>query len=178
MTNFIKSAKLIDNCGKHQLYIDCDQYYYTGDVNTELFPSEICNNYLEILTKSFTGYIDNTTEIKGYFENGNLMTDNMYIIDIVFTSTFYKNQKFINIPLTITKKDRIDYLENKIENLTKELSELKEIIANLTSGKSRLYKLSDIEISDDDDDDDDEEEEAPKQKVAPKVKKTVVIKSK
>ncbi len=176
MTDFIKNSKLIDNCGILQLYIDCDQYYYTGNVNSELFPSEIRDSYVEIITKSFTGYIDNTTEIKGYFENANLMADNMYILDIVFTSTFYKTQKFINIPIIITKKERIDYLENKIENLTKELSELKEIISNLTSGKSRLIKLSDIEISEDDDDDD--EEELPRHKVPQKVKKTVVIKSK
>ncbi len=149
MTKFIKNAKLSDIDGKTQLYIDCDHYYYTGMVEPELFPQDIRNSYLEIVSKSFEGYTDNTTKISGYFENGNLSADNMYIVDILFTSTFYKNQQYINIPLTITKKDRVDYLESKVNSLTQELLDVKEILQILIKNNKAL---SDSEDTDEEED--------------------------
>ena len=91
---YIKNAKVNTTSGNTMVTFDCEEYYYTCNVESSLFPPQLCDKYIEILTKSFTGYTDDILVISGSFEHDNYTQDNMYHINIyspLFTSIIHIN---------------------------------------------------------------------------------------
>ncbi len=159
---FIKTAKLYTIGGKDTIQIDCGSSFYSGIIEKTNIPEEFQDNYKDIITKSFEGFSDNSFNISSYFEHNDYSVNNTFFVKITFKNNFYNFDKTINIPLTITQKDKVDYLEEKLifekekvikleeklEQTIKELEMIKEKIFGNQKQK-KVYKMTEIEDSQD-----------------------------
>ena len=146
----IKSTVKLNNVnGQNVIHIDCGKSYYTGIVTEEHFLPEFRENYLEILEKSFNGYHDESVKITANLECSDLTTDNHYIITIYMKNKFYSFDKVIKIPLSVSIKDRFDYLEEKVTTLTSMVEELENRIAFMAVKNAMVSKEIDNESEDD-----------------------------
>ena len=167
---FIKNSQMLMQNGHDMIRIDCGPSYYLGLINPATIPEDFTENYKEIIQKSFSGYSDDSFNISGSFEHEDYSMNNRFNIKISFKNKFYSFDKNISIPLIIHQKDKVDYLEEKIEFLTKEVNSLKLQLNN---------KAQEIEQEDSDDESVDEEhnEESDEEEevVQSKVVKNVII---
>ncbi len=145
----IKSTIKLNNVnGQNVIHIDCGKSYYTGIVNEDNFLPEFRDNYLEILEKSFIGYTDESVKIMASLEFTDLSADNNYVINIYMKNKFYSLDKEIKIPLSVSIKDRFDYLEEKVTTLTSMVEELEKKIAYMTTKSVMNGKEIDNESED------------------------------
>ncbi len=122
---FIKNAQMLIQNGQDTIRIDCGPSYYVGIINLETIPEDFTDNYKEIIQKSFSGYKDDSFHIEGSFEHEDFTMNNRFNIKISLKNKFYSFDKQISIPLIIHQKNKVDYLEEKLEFLTKEVDSLK-----------------------------------------------------
>lgn len=122
---FIKNAQMLIQNGQDTIRIDCGPSYYVGTINLDTIPEDFTDNYKEIIQKSFTGYKDDSFHIEGSFEHEDFTINNRFNIKISLKNKFYSFDKQICIPLIINQKNKVDYLEEKLEFLTKEVNSLK-----------------------------------------------------
>ena len=141
--DFKSKAKFFVENGKDMLHIDCGMTYYNAVVTSDNFSEEFRNNYQEIVVKSLNGYKDDTFSINGSFEHEDFTLNNRYNIVVSFKNTFYNFTKTFSIPLTVFHKEKVDYLEERINILEKQnLSYLDRIVAleDLTKTLSEFIK--------------------------------------
>ncbi len=174
--DIINKGKLINQYGETHLTFDCGLYYYDSKFTSDIFPQELREKYLDVVSKALLGFTDETTKISGGFEHECFNEDNKFIINVNFSNTFYKFSHKIEIPLTVHQKDKVDYLEEKLEQLketfekftmdyallktcvfgSKVISPMQEIDDEDTSNSNDMTSVSDSEHSEEE-----EEEEKP-----------------
>lgn len=180
--DIINKGKLVNQNGKTYLTFDCGLYYYVSIFTSDIFPQELREKYLDLVSKALIGFTDETTKISGGFEHEFFNEDNKFIINVDFSNTFYKFSHKIVLPLTANQKDKVDYLEEKLEALkesfdrltadytllktrvtgSKVISGMQEIDEEDTSNTNDMTSVSDSENTDNDNDN--EEEEKPQHK--------------
>lgn len=166
---FIKNAILSFQNGHDVIRIDCGPSYYVGTIDIKTIPEDFNENYKEIIQKSFIGYKDESFNINGSFEHEDYSMNNRYNIKISFKNKFYSFDKNISIPLIIHQKNKVDYLEEKVNSLevtVKNLIEEMNTLKKLNNKHSEIeQEAQDSDNSEDEDSDDSEDEEVIQAKV-------------
>lgn len=180
MNQIISLGKMIVENGEDKVFFDCGPSVLKGVFTEVMIPENFRHNYKDIISKSFSGYTDESINISGKFAHSNFSSENKYIIEIYFNTKFYSFNKQIEIALEAFNKDRVDYLEEKITQLTSKMESMELLLTQLMSmtiNKERLIPLmSSKEIEDnestetrsiEDLSDSDEEEQMKKKKTRP-----------
>lgn len=87
--DIINKGKVVNRNGKTYLTFDCRLYYYVSNFTSDIFPQELREKYLDVVSKALIGFIDETTKISGRFEHEIFNEDNKFIINVDFSNTFY-----------------------------------------------------------------------------------------
>ena len=170
--------------GEEKVIFDCGPSVLKGVIRHDFIPENFKDNYKDIIIKSFAGYTDESTNITSKFSHENFTIDNHFKILISFNSKFYSFEKEIVIPLSAFNKDRVDYLEEKITQLTSKLESMEVLLTQMipltmskhkfvSSSESIKKEIEDSESTDSSMDDlsDSEEEEQSKHKKTKAVSK-------
>ncbi len=162
ISSFIKNGQIYSDNGMEMIKFDCGMTLYTGPIDKSKFPEEFQSNYLDVIKKSFTGYKDSSFEISGGFEHPNFSPDNKFIIKIIMKTAFYNFEKIVSFDLAITKKDRVDYLAERVGSLETIITQLQNEISELKFSKtsSSTKKMEKIEESESSDSSESEEEQS------------------
>ena len=128
------------------LKIDMGDHYYTGQINPELFPEEIRDNYMDILRESFVEIFSDEYSVTNNFDD-----KNFYVINFSYNTKPFCFKRKIEIPVTRQEKDFKDYTNERIEKL--------ELLVNSLIEDMKNLKESDENESDEDESNEDESDE-------------------
>lgn len=148
--------------------IDMGDHYYSGEVIPEMFPEEIRDNYLEIVEQSFNDYSDDQCSVSHLFENKE------YIINFTYKSKPFCFKRNIKITMEQTMKDFRDYTNERIESLENQIEQLKKLVFELKDEKMALQIIRDSNSEDEDEDEEEEDEEEEDKREPVNTKATIV----
>jgi hypothetical protein len=140
-TQIINLGKFVIENGEEKVLFDCGPSVLKGVITQDIIPDNFKDNYKDIIQKSFNGYTDESINITGNFSHENFSTDNKFNIKISFTTKFYSFEKEIIIPLVAFNKDRVDYLEEKITQLTSKLKSMDLLLTEVIGMRLSTHKL-------------------------------------
>jgi hypothetical protein len=149
----INLGKVIVENGEDKVLFDCGPTVLKGVFTENMVPEHFRSSYRDIISKSFGGYTDESTNIFAHFSHDDFSKENSYIVKIMFNTKFYSFEKDIEIPLMVFSKERVDYLEEKISFLTSKMESM-ELILNevmgMTINKHKFSAMMAKEIEDSD----------------------------
>jgi hypothetical protein len=140
--HIINLGKVISENYEDKVLFDCGPTVLKGVFTEDMVPEHFRSNYKDIISKSFGGYTDESTNIFGKFSHEDLSKANNYIITIDFHTKFYSFNKEIVVPLTSFNKDRLDYLEEKISYLTSKMESMELILNEVMGMTINKHKFS------------------------------------
>jgi hypothetical protein len=136
--------------------IDDGNHYYIGTVNSEMFPEEIRDNYLEIIQQSFDDFTSNEYSVSKIFRED--IDNRIYIINFHYKAKPFSFKRSIEIPMEYHEKDYKDYTNERIENMEETINSLNEQLNDLRS-EFIQYKLSHAQANTIVDESEEEEED-------------------
>lgn len=163
MNQIIANGKLFHENGNDYIKFDCGGTYYVGLINPEMFPKELLHNLHETIYKSFTGHNDDDIQVTGEFFTDDFTTDNEYLMSINIKNKFFSFEKVFSINLICHTKDKLDYLEEKINFMAEKILMLEKIL--MSKNNNNITELISQESSDDSDQSDDEVDKKAKTKL-------------
>ena len=140
-TQIINLGKFVIENGAEKVIFDCGPSVLKGVITHDNIPENFRDNYKDIIQKSFNGYTDESINIIGTFAHANFTTDNTFNIKISFSTKFYSFDKEIVIHLVAFNKDRVDYLEEKITQLTSKLESMDLLLTEVMGMRLSAHKL-------------------------------------
>jgi hypothetical protein len=161
MNQIIANGKLFHENGNDYIKFDCGETYYTGLIKPDMFPKELLHNLHETIYKSFTGHMDDEIQVTGQFLKDDLTINNEYLMTINIKNKFFSFENMFSISLVCNAKDKLDYLEEKLNLMNEKIS----ILEQLVMAKNNNPELISQESSDDSDQSDDEVDKKAKNKV-------------
>jgi hypothetical protein len=133
------------------LRVDNCDHYYEGKIDLTKFPKEL-NDPLSIVEKSLVNYSTPNIKITGQFmpQSAN-NSKSSYTIKFICMQEFFTTEKEIVVDMAYHKKKEIDYINERFNEMTNEISILKSSNNELKSLVDQMEKkLLEWEINDDD----------------------------
>ena len=154
MTNVITNQpKYI--LSEKSLKIDFGDQYYLGLIENTIFPSTIKDS-LSILKKSINGFSDETTTIYHHLTPIDpsiaSSNDSKYVIHFKYVNDYCNIDEIIEMPLTLHKKDQMDYINERFADMTSHITSLQDLVNKM---EKKILRLTE-ELSESE-----EEEKAP-----------------
>jgi hypothetical protein len=134
--------KVIVENGEDKVIFDCGPTVLKGVFTEDMVPEHFRSSYKDIISKSFGGYTDESTNIFAHFAHEDFAKENRYIVKIIFNTKFYSFEKDIEIPLMSFSKDRVDYLEEKLSFLTSKMESMELILNEVMGMTINKHKFS------------------------------------
>jgi len=137
--------KLLKNTDINILRVDSGDHYYEGKIDLTKFPKEL-NDPISIVEKSLTNYSTPNIKIAGAFTPQNSTTPkSSYVIKFTCIQEFFTTEKEIIIDMIFHKKKEIDYINERFNEMTNEISTLKsdntELRALLNQMETKLLEM-------------------------------------
>jgi len=137
--------KLLKNTDINILRVDSGDHYYEGKIDLSKFPKEL-NDPISIVEKSLTNYSTPNIKISGVFTPQNSTTPkSSYVIKFTCIQEFFTTEKEIIIDMIFHKKKEIDYINERFNEMTNEISTLKsdntELRALLNQMETKLLEM-------------------------------------
>jgi hypothetical protein len=137
--------KLLKNTDINILRVDSGDHYYEGKIDLSKFPKEL-NDPISIVEKSLTNYSTPNIKISGVFTPQNSTTPkSSYVIKFTCIQEFFTTEKEILIDMIFHKKKEIDYINERFNEMTNEISTLKsdntELRALLNQMETKLLEM-------------------------------------
>ena len=137
--------KLLKNTDVNILRVDSGDHYYEGKIDLTKFPKEL-NDPISIVEKSLTSYSTPNIKITGTFNPQNSITPkSSYVIKFICIQEFFTTEKEIIIDMIFHKKKEIDYINERFNEMTNEISTLKsdntELRALLNQMETKLLEM-------------------------------------
>lgn len=137
------------------LKIDFGDQYYLGLIENTIFPSTIKDS-LSILKKSINGFSDETTTISHHLTpiDPSIASSNdpKYVIHFKYVNDYCNIDEIIEMPLTLHKKDQMDYINERFADMTSNITSLQDLVNKM---EKKILRLTE-ELSESE-----EEEKAP-----------------
>jgi hypothetical protein len=137
--------KLLKNTDINILRVDSGDHYYEGKIDFNKFPNEL-NDPISIVEKSLTNYSTPNIKIIGVFTPINSTTPkSSYVIKFTCIQEFFTTEKEIVIDMIFQTKKEIDYINERFNEMTNEISILKsdntELRALLNQMETKLLEM-------------------------------------
>lgn len=137
--------KIVNENDINYLKIDLGMSYYLGIINSSLFPDELKNNYIDIITKSILYYKKESTEqpkIISKIEFNDLREINYYLISFELMNGFVCIQKLIKIEIRKYIKNMEHYINEQAEDIVLIKNSLNNINVEIDSNKNNSDKFN------------------------------------